>query len=85
MLLRAAREHGIDLSRSYMIGDKVADVEAGEKAGCLPLMVLTGYGEKESARITSDRVPRFADLSEAADFILAGNPSGDTKIIDPAG
>nr|WP_027714500.1 D-glycero-beta-D-manno-heptose 1,7-bisphosphate 7-phosphatase [Desulfuromonas sp. TF] len=75
MLLRAAREHGIDLSRSYMIGDKIADVEAGEVAGCLPLMVLTGYGKTESAKISSDRVRRFADLVDAADFILARNPA----------
>lgn len=76
MLLRAAEEHGVDLRRSYMIGDKVADIEAGEMAGCLPLMVLTGYGEKESARIPSGRVRRFADLGEAADFILARHAEG---------
>jgi D-glycero-D-manno-heptose 1,7-bisphosphate phosphatase len=75
MLLRSAREHGIDLSRSYMIGDKIADVEAGEAAGCLPLMVLTGYGKTESAKISSDRVRRFADLVDAADFILSRNPA----------
>jgi D-glycero-D-manno-heptose 1,7-bisphosphate phosphatase len=76
MLLRAAQEHGIDLSRSYMIGDKIADVEVGEAAGCLPLMVLTGYGKTESAKISPDRVLRFADLAEATDFILARNPAG---------
>ena len=76
MLLRAAREHGIDLSRSYMIGDKIADVEVGEAAGCLPLMVLTGYGRTESAKISPDRVLRFADLAEATDFILVRNPAG---------
>lgn len=75
MLLRAAEEHGIDLSRSYMIGDKIADVEAGEAAGCTPLMVLTGYGGTESAKVSPDRVRRFADLIAAADFILAVNPT----------
>jgi D-glycero-D-manno-heptose 1,7-bisphosphate phosphatase len=71
MLLRGAREHGIDLSRSYMIGDKAADVEAGEMAGCMPLMVLTGYGKAEAARISPERVRCFADLAEAAEFLLA--------------
>jgi D-glycero-D-manno-heptose 1,7-bisphosphate phosphatase len=75
MLLRAAEEHGIDLSRSFMIGDKAADVEAGEAAGCLPLLVLTGYGRAESAKLSSDRVRRFADLTAAADFILNREPA----------
>jgi D-glycero-D-manno-heptose 1,7-bisphosphate phosphatase len=80
MLLRAAREYGIDLSRSYMIGDKVADIEAGEMAGCKPLMVLTGYGKTEAAGISPERVRRFADLGEASEFILAGirEEAGDT-------
>ena len=34
MLLQAAREHGIDLSRSWMIGDSPGDVAAGRAAGC---------------------------------------------------
>ena len=34
MLLRAARKHGIDLSRSWMVGDTLDDVEAGHRAGC---------------------------------------------------
>jgi D-glycero-D-manno-heptose 1,7-bisphosphate phosphatase len=34
MLLRAAREHNIDLARSWMVGDFASDVEAGRRAGC---------------------------------------------------
>jgi D-glycero-D-manno-heptose 1,7-bisphosphate phosphatase len=34
LLLKAAREHGIDLSRSYFIGDSITDVQAGRRAGC---------------------------------------------------
>jgi len=71
MLLRAAAEHGIDLSSSYMVGDKVADVEAGEAAGCTPLLVLSGYGVAESGRLASTRVQRYPSLVEAVDAILA--------------
>ena len=42
MLLRAAREHGIDLKQSWMIGDRPADVGAGRAAGCRTIRVLTG-------------------------------------------
>lgn len=44
MLLQAARELGIDLTRSWMIGDRVSDLEAGSAAGCRTVLVRTGYG-----------------------------------------
>ena len=44
MLEEAAREIGIDLSRSWMIGDKAIDVECGLRAGCQTILVRTGYG-----------------------------------------
>jgi D-glycero-D-manno-heptose 1,7-bisphosphate phosphatase len=71
MLLQAAAEHGIDLRHSYMVGDKLADVEAGRAAGCRPLLVLTGYGQSEAGKLPAGEVPVVADLSAAADYILA--------------
>ncbi len=44
MLVQAAEEHGIDLQRSFVVGDKVSDLEAGWRAGCRTVLVLTGYG-----------------------------------------
>ncbi len=70
MLLEAAAEHGIDLQRSYMIGDKAADIEAGRRAGCTSLLVLTGYGGATSRDLADDPVLRFADLAAAAGWIL---------------
>jgi D-glycero-D-manno-heptose 1,7-bisphosphate phosphatase len=40
---------GVDLSRSFMVGDKIADVTAGKSAGCKGILVLTGYGSGELA------------------------------------
>ena len=48
MLLQAAAEHDIDLSRSWLIGDILHDVEAGNRAGCRTVL-LTG-GETEWVR-----------------------------------
>ncbi len=46
MLLRAAREHDIDPALSYMVGDRMSDLEAGVAAGCAgTVLVRTGYGE----------------------------------------
>jgi D-glycero-D-manno-heptose 1,7-bisphosphate phosphatase len=46
LLLSAAREHGIDLSRSFMVGDRWRDVEAGKAAGCRTVLVEMGYREE---------------------------------------
>lgn len=47
LILRAAQEHGIDLERSWMAGDKATDVEAAHRAGCHAALVLSGYGREE--------------------------------------
>ena len=39
LLLRAAKEKGIDLSESYFVGDGLIDVEAGKRAGCRTILV----------------------------------------------
>lgn len=47
LLLRAAAEMNLDLSRSVMIGDKPSDIGAGRAAGLATVLVLTGYGRGE--------------------------------------
>jgi D-glycero-D-manno-heptose 1,7-bisphosphate phosphatase len=69
LLLQAAESLRIDLARSFMVGDKPADIEAGRRAGCMPLLVLTGYGRR-TAQSLDPAVARFASLVEAVDFIL---------------
>ena len=44
MLLRAAADLGIDLAKSWLIGDRRTDLEAGAAAGCRTILVRTGYG-----------------------------------------
>ncbi|MBI5190013.1 MAG: D-glycero-beta-D-manno-heptose 1,7-bisphosphate 7-phosphatase [Nitrospirae bacterium] len=73
MAIRAARELGLDLARSYFVGDKQTDVELGMNAGGKPILVLTGYGREEwflmeSRGITPAGV--FDSLAEAADWII---------------
>ena len=72
MLLRAAEEHGLDLARSWMIGDKRSDLEAGRNAGCRTALVRTGYGREVDGAL-ADLVAE--DLEEAVARIL-GRASG---------
>jgi D-glycero-D-manno-heptose 1,7-bisphosphate phosphatase len=71
MLHRAAREHGIDLSRSWMIGDILHDIEAGRRAGCNTLLI--DNGNETEWQMTPQRTPHLkaADLYEAAQLIAA--------------
>jgi D-glycero-D-manno-heptose 1,7-bisphosphate phosphatase len=71
MLLRAAAEHDLDLSRSWMVGDKDIDLEAGRRAGCRVALVRTGYGSQVDGS-SADLVA--ASLPEAVELILAQWP-----------
>ncbi len=50
MILEAQRDHGLDLARSFFIGDKAIDMECGRNAGVRTLLVKTGYGAEEQTR-----------------------------------
>lgn len=69
MLLQAAVDYAIDTARSFMVGDKQADIAAGQAAGCTSLLVQTGYGRETAAKIDAG-VPQFVDLPAAVDYIL---------------
>jgi D-glycero-D-manno-heptose 1,7-bisphosphate phosphatase len=51
MLLQAAKELNLDLPRSFMLGDKRSDLEAGFRAGCRTVLVRTGHGAQEELGI----------------------------------
>ncbi len=72
-LLDAGDEFGVDLAQSYMVGDKLVDVECGWNAGVKrSLLVRTGYGA-ECERTSADKLGAAAvvdDLPAAAQLIL---------------
>ncbi len=74
MLLKAAAEHDIDLSASFMVGDKISDVEMAREAGLTGILVKTGYGRGElehqshTWRIQPDYVAE--NLLEAVKWIV---------------
>ena len=70
MLTRAEKELNIDLKQSFIVGDKLSDIEAGKRAGCKTIMVRTGYGVEElkSNELDCDYVAN--DLYDAVQHIL---------------
>jgi D-glycero-D-manno-heptose 1,7-bisphosphate phosphatase len=67
MVLQAAREHRIDLSRSFFIGDKEIDAECGRNAGVSTIRVQTGL-QSDAAGTIADWVA--SDFAAAAKIIL---------------
>ncbi|MBB4198067.1 D,D-heptose 1,7-bisphosphate phosphatase [Rhodoblastus sphagnicola] len=65
-LLAAARAHGVDLGRSFMVGDRWRDVEAGRAAGCQTVFIDYGYDEKQPEVVDIT----VGSLEEAARRIL---------------
>lgn len=71
MLLTAAKEMGIDLSRSWMVGDKLLDVKAGQAAGCRTILLRRSAAQSPANPDPSQQATYSANnLSEALDFIL---------------
>lgn len=68
MLLDGAAQFNVDVSRSYMIGDRWRDVEAGVAAGCATIFLDFGYDERQPTAMTH----RVRTLAEAVEIILHG-------------
>ncbi len=72
LLLDGALALGIDPSQSYMVGDKLLDLDAGKNAGCrASILVRTGWGEDSLTKIKDGQASYIAaNLGEACDWIL---------------
>jgi D-glycero-D-manno-heptose 1,7-bisphosphate phosphatase len=64
MLLRAARELGIDLARSWMVGDRWRDIDCGHAAGCRTVFINYGYLEalREKPDFSAGNLTAAADI-----------------------
>lgn len=75
MLRQAAEEMELPLDSAAMVGDNVADIEAGKRAGCTTVLVRTGYGQEveTSQHVHPDHTAD--DLAAAVDWILGESKS----------
>lgn len=70
MLKKAEKELDIDFKKSFMIGDKKSDIDAGNSFGCRTILVLTGYGKDEIRKynIGCDYIAK--DLYDAVEMLM---------------
>jgi len=69
MIHSAAKKYGLDLKRSFIIGDHPHDTETAQEQGLYGLYVLTGHGQKHLHELNSEALV-FHRLQDAVDWIL---------------
>lgn len=70
LIRRAAQDHGIDVARSWMVGDILNDVEAGNRAGCRTILVDRGNETEWVRGPWRDPDCTTSDLAGALEYIL---------------
>ncbi|MDQ7832255.1 MAG: HAD-IIIA family hydrolase [Desulfovibrionaceae bacterium] len=68
LFLRAAKNHHIDLKRSFMVGDRLSDLEAGKSVGCFTILIRNEHNKDIFAKDVIDA--EISSLHEAVAFIL---------------
>lgn len=64
-------KYAINLHKTFFIGDSIGDIQAAQKAGCNPILVLTGNGQATLEKYPElVHVPKFADLASAVDYVV---------------
>ncbi len=63
MIKKAEKDFDLDLSKCWLIGDKLSDIKAGENAGCKSLLIDSEYVKGEKRK-------KFENLNSAADYII---------------
>jgi histidinol-phosphate phosphatase family protein len=75
LLVRAADDLALDLARSFMVGDKLIDAEAGRRAGGHGLLLRTGYGRDEERRLLEPEGPAALAPASTPDAVLEDLPA----------
>ena len=70
MILQAAREFGIDLSKTFMVGDSLRDMEAGRKAGTRTILIDSGPGADSSRTQFEPGEYKADNLENAVEIVI---------------
>ena len=69
LILDAVKEFGIELNKSFLIGDKVSDIEAAQNAGCLAILVKTGHGRDHISKTITKNIIVAENILEAVKLL----------------
>jgi len=76
LLLRAAEERGVDLARSVLLGDDLRDLAAARAAGVEPVLVRTGKGRANEARLAEHGLGGVQVVDGVLDYARLLTPAG---------
>ncbi len=78
MIIKASQDFNIDLSNSFLIGDRLSDIQAGDKAGLRNLVhVLTGHGNYERKKV----IDNYCKLNKKLNLWLINDLSNLNKVV----
>lgn len=63
-------KYNVNLSDVFFVGDSFSDIQAATNAGCKPLLVLTGNGQKTLASYANAHFPCFPNLAKASEYVI---------------
>ena len=78
MIIKASQDFNIDLSKSFLIGDRLSDIQAGYKAGLRNLVhVLTGHGQDERKKV----IENYCKFKKSLNLCLINDLSNLNKVV----
>ena len=78
MIKKACKDFNIDLSKSFLVGDRLSDIQAGEKAGLRNLVhILTGHGNDEREKV----IENYFKLKNSLNLRLINDLSYLKKVV----
>ncbi|MCP4179190.1 MAG: HAD family hydrolase [bacterium] len=73
LILQAVEDFNIDLKQSFLIGDKMSDINSAKNAGCSSLLVKTGHGLEHIEIARNKSIPIKENIFEAVKFYINNN------------
>ncbi len=73
LIFNAAKDFDIDLSKSFLIGDKISDIEAAQNAGCSAILVKTGHGQEHIGEAETKNIIMTKNILEAVKLFTNSN------------
>ncbi|SRR5579885_927883 len=72
LLYQIRDKYGVNFYKTYFIGDTYSDIQAARSVGCMPILVLSGKGQKALENNPElSTVPNFEDLARAVEYVLS--------------